>query len=279
MPTQWQNSGAVLETTTLYNGRVKLQFKEDGHKYTIFVDGEKVKTQSVTTITGVVDKSGPIQGWAIKETLKVAKSLIEPGKYYSVQELDAIWEKSRKASYVIKQDAADIGKISHKWAELYFHGLEPELPPEDHPSRSCVLAILAWVKDHSVKIIKTERPVYSIQYGVSGRLDGIAEIDGKKSILDFKTGNGVYVEARFQTAAYQEFYTEETGEEIQQRAVIRLGKEDGKFFQRIYPKESFKPDLYAFLHALGLYRRLREAEAEDRKLGVTSNKGDWVDEL
>jgi len=269
----------VLSENILYGGRVKVQFKEDGHKYTIHVDGVKVKTQSVTTITGVLDKSGPLMAWSIKETLKVAKSLIEPGKYYSEKELEDIWEKSRKASYVKKQEAADIGTVSHKWLEYYFHGLEPELPPEDHPSRSCVMAALAWIKDHNVKIIHTERPVYSIKYGVSGRLDGIAEIDGKKSMLDFKTGNNVYVEARFQSAAYEHFYWEETGEELEQRVIIRLGKEDGKFYQRVYPKESYYPDLDGFLSALGLYRRLREAEAEDKKLGVTSNKGDWLDEL
>ena len=267
------------EKYVLYNGRVKIEFTEKNHKYTVQVDGEKVKTQSVTTITGVVDKSGPIQSWAIKETLKVAKSLIEPGKYYSEQELNEFWELSRKASYVKKQEAADIGTVSHKWLELYFHGLEPELPPEEHPSRSCVLAALAWLKDHKVQIMEMERPIYSLKHGVSGRLDGIALIDGKKSVLDFKTGNSVYVEARFQSAAYQSFFTEETGQEIEQRAIIRLGKEDGKFYQRIYPKESFEPDFNGFLAALGLYRRLREAEAEDRKLGVTSNKGDWIDEL
>lgn len=267
------------DAVSLYGGRVKIDFKEEGHKYTVYVDGEKVKCPSVTTISGILDKSPALMGWAVKETLKVAKSLIEPGKYYSVQELDKIWEKSRKASYVIKQDAADIGKIAHKWMELYFHGQEPELPPEDHPSRSCVLAALAWVRDHNVKIIQTERPVYSLFHKVSGRLDGIAEIDGKRSVLDFKTGNGVYVEARFQTAAYQSFYEEETKEELEQRVVIRLGKEDGKFYQRVYPDTSLSPDFVAFLDALSLYRRLKAAEAEDKELGITSNKGDWLDEI
>jgi hypothetical protein len=263
----------------LYNGRVILEFKEAGHKYIIHVDGVKVKSQSVTTITGVVDKSGPIQGWAVKETLKVAKSLIEPGKYYSESELADIWEKSRKASYVKKQEAADVGTITHEWLKLYFQDQQPELPPEDHPSRSCVQAALSWIDQHNVKIMLTERPIFSIKHNVSGRLDAIAEIDGVKSLLDFKSGNGIYSEMRFQTAAYQGFYTEETGEEIQQRAIIRLGKEDGKFYQRIYPQESFEADFNGFLAALNLYRRLREAESEDKKIGVTSNKGDWLDEL
>ena len=267
------------EQFELYGGRVKLEFTEQTHKYVVWVDGKKTKVPSVTQISGIIDKSFAIQSWAIKETIKVAKSLVTPGQYFSESELNAIWELSRKASYTKKQEAADIGTVSHKWLELYFHGQEPDLPPEEHPSRSCVLAALSWLKDHKVQIMETERPIYSLKHGVSGRLDGIALIDGKKSVLDFKTGNSVYVEARFQSAAYQSFFTEETGQEIEQRAIIRLGKEDGKFYQRIYPKGSFEPDFNGFLSALGLYRRLREAEAEDRKLGVTSNKGDWVDEL
>jgi len=268
-----------MEKTTLYNGKVVVEFEEEKHKYTVYIDGKKTKVPSVTTISGIIDKSGPLIAWSVKNTIAAAKSLIEPGKYYSEQELNEFWELSRKASYTKKQEAADIGTVSHKWLELYFHGLEPELPPEEHPSRSCVLAALAWLKDHKVQIMETERLIYSLKHGVSGRLDGIALVDGKKTLLDFKTGNQIYVEARLQSAAYQAFFEEETGQQVEQRAIIRLHKESGQFFQRIYPKESFELDFNGFLSALGLYRRLREAEAEDRKLGVTSNKGDWVDEL
>src|SRR5208282_474239 len=190
----------------------------------------------VTTITGVVDKSGPIQGWTAKTTVNAFRELVKPGQSYSVQELDGFFEAARKSSYQKKQEAADVGTAVHKWLELYFHGLNPELPPED-PYLSCVQAALAWIKQHNVQILENERPVYSLTYEVSGRLDGIGLVDGKKSLIDYKTGNGVYPEAWLQTAAYQSFYEEETPKsEIEQRVIIRLGKEDGKFYSTILPE-------------------------------------------
>jgi len=260
---------------SLYGGRVLIEFKEKGHRYTVHVDGKKIKPPSVTQVTGIVDKSGPIQWWAINNTLRVCRDLIKPGEYYSVDELSHIFEKARRESAFRKQEAADIGTAVHKWIELYFHNLEPEMPPED-PYLSCVNAALAWIKQHNVKILHNERPVYSLNLNVSGRLDGIAIVDDKKSVIDFKTGNGIYPEAWLQTAAYQSFYEQETGDKIEQRVIIRLGKEDGKFYALILPEETFMEDLLGFNGAVCLYRRIEEIRKTDTK---HSTNRDWLDEL
>lgn len=266
------------DAVVLYGGRVQIDFQEEGHKYTVYVDGEKVKCPSVTTVTGVVDKSGPIQSWAIKETLAVAKSLIQPGQYYSVSELEKIWEASRKASYVKKKEAAEVGTIAHQWLELFFNNQNPDMPPEDHPSYPCVVAALAWVRDHDVKFTCNERPIYSIIHQVSGRLDGVAFVDGKKSVIDFKTGNQIYGEAYMQTAAYQNFYEEETGDKVEQRVVIRLSKEKGDFFSCTLDS-NYERDFNAFLGALTLYRGVKEIEIDLKTANFTTNKKDWLDEI
>jgi hypothetical protein len=263
----------------LYGGRVIIEFQEKGHKYSVWVDGKKTKPASVTQITSVVDKSGPIQGWAVKTTLAACRELIKPGEYYSVQELNEIFETARKSSYQYKKEAADVGTAVHKWLELYFHGQNPDLPPED-PYLSCVQAALTWVKEHNVEIIENERPVYSIERDVSGRLDGIGLVNGKKSIIDYKTGNGVYSEAWMQTAAYQGFYEEENPKSgIEQRVIIRLGKEDGKFYSTVLPSiREDAGDYHGFMAAWSLYHRLKQIDKLKEKVEISTNK-DWLDEL
>jgi hypothetical protein len=263
------------EQHVLYGGRVVIEFKEKGHKYTVWVDGVKTKPPSVTTVTGVVDKSGPISGWAVKTTIAACRELIKPGESYSVRELDNIFEKARKRSYTIKKEAADVGTAVHKWLELYFRGLEPEMPPED-PYLSCVQAAMAWIKKHRVKILSNERPIYSIIHKISGRLDGIGLVDGKKSLIDFKTGNGIYPESWMQAAAYQFAYEEEVGDPIEQRVIIRLGKEDGRFYAAILPKEFWIHDFEGFMGALALYRRLSEIKKTEVEM---STNMDWLDEM
>jgi hypothetical protein len=137
---------------------------------------------------------------------------------------------------------------------------------------------LAWVKEHKVQFLDNERPVYSLKWGVSGRLDGIAYVNEKKSVIDFKTGNRVYGEAVLQTAAYKEFYEEETGNEVEQRVIIRLGKEDGKFHSCILDNTTQDPDFKAFISALYLYTRMKEIDKFLKQAEIGTNK-DWLDEL
>jgi hypothetical protein len=259
----------------LYGGRVIIEFKEAGHKYTVTVDGKKTKPPSVTNITGILDKPALIP-WAINSTIEVTKSLILPGQYYSVQELDNVWITAKKRAREKKEEAADIGTTVHLWLQMYFDGLNPEMPPED-PWLSCVKAALAWVEKHKVKFIHNERPVYSLRHGVSGRLDGIALVDNLKSVIDFKTGNRVYGEALLQTAAYKEFYQEETGDYIGQRVIIRLGKEDGKFHSCTLTSGQ-EEDFQAFTGALTLFNRMKEIDKFLKEAETSTNK-DWLDEL
>lgn len=70
-----------------------------------------------------------------------------------------------------------------------------------------------------------ESPLYSLQLGVAGRTDCIAEFDGKLSIIDFKTSTKVkreeWIENYFeQGTAYALMYEERTNTPIDQIVII-----------------------------------------------------------
>jgi hypothetical protein len=86
-------------------------------------------------------------------------------------------------------------------------------------------------------ILAVEAPLYSDFLGVAGRVDLVAEYDGRKSIIDFKTSNRVkekeWIEDYFlQTAIYSVMFEERTGISIPYLVII-IGNE-----------QSIKPSIF-----------------------------------
>lgn len=75
------------------------------------------------------------------------------------------------------------------------------------------------------KVYAQEVPLYSNHFGVAGRVDCVAEFDGKLSIIDFKTSKKQkkksYIESYFmQEAFYAVAWEERTGKPITQLVTI-----------------------------------------------------------
>jgi hypothetical protein len=114
-----------------------------------------------------------------------------------------IHKESYSAGNKVMKAAGDIGTNVHAYAECYLKGLVlPELLTDE--ARRCAEAFHDWFDFHHVKLIASERMVFSKNHYYAGTCDLIAEIDGELAVGDFKTSSGIYNEARFQTAAYQQ---------------------------------------------------------------------------
>ena len=251
-----------------------VEFRPKGHKYTISVDGGKpFKPPSVTGITGVYDKSGAIAGWSVNNTIDSLRENLRPGVTYSEYEIERLLAEAKKSSYRAKQHAADIGTAAHDWLYRFLTGEDPELPPDDAPHRNSVDAGLLWFKSRDVHFLDNEKLIYSKKYKYSGRMDGRALLDGKTTIIDFKTGR-IHAEARLQVSAYWQAHLEETGEEADACAIIRLNKVDGNFESQIIPKDIVKRDFKGFRAAQDLYLNMKRIEKEQRKLETN-----WLEEF
>jgi ATP-dependent exoDNAse (exonuclease V) beta subunit len=90
-----------------------------------------------------------------------------------------------------------------------------------------------------------EGALYSDKWGVAGRVDCIAEYEGKLSVIDFKTSTKdkkeEWVENYFiQTSAYCEMYEELYGKAIDQ-IVILIVTEEGSTQKFIKNKKDYLP--------------------------------------
>ena len=233
----------------LYKGKEKITFDENRH---IFYDGEGNKLLSVTAATGVIDKSGALMGWAVKmmglylldQKLKGNKIITE----------DLINEAKREYRR-LKTEAADIGTEIHEWVSDWILKKNPEMPDNEKVVNG-IMAFLKFQKEHKFKWVESERYIFSKKHKYAGILDSIAKEGNKLILVDFKSSNGIYDSMRFQVSGYQIAWEEETGEKIDERMILRFGKNDGEFEIRRLDNDA--KDKKAFLNCLNLKKRLKE---------------------
>lgn len=155
---------------------------------------------SVTTVIGVVDKSGPLIGWAKRTTAEAAvdNAAAIPG-WVEMAGRDGAVSLLTKAASVKRDRAADAGTAVHGYAEAISRGIDVEVPEDYAPFVAVYRRFLA---DFSPAFLAAEEMVCSLKHGYAGTLDAICTIAGETWLLDYKTSKGVYPETALQLAAY-----------------------------------------------------------------------------
>jgi hypothetical protein len=236
-----------------YDGAVTLMFdREEWQYYRVLPNGEMTEVGGVTTPIHIIDKSAALTPWAAKMVVLKALNLFDK---YAVghdddvhckavrrEDFGKLLAEAKTAPRDKLEDAGNIGHQAHtlieeniKAAFASYNGIVPIYKIEaaagitDERVLNCVNAALDWMRVHRVKWLSTERKIYSRSYNYAGTMDGLCVVDDRLCIVDWKTSNYLYPEYAYQTAAYQHAYVEETGQDIEGRWILRLGKEDGKF--------------------------------------------------
>jgi hypothetical protein len=177
------------------------------HFYTY--EGERYP--GVTGILSILDKSGPLMGWAAKMTAEAAIGLIkatpgENGVPPLIAMLNNLGEAGTIAALTARRnwkldEARDLGTDVHAMAELVVRG-EPT-PAMNETTRARVLHYAAWWKASGWTLRLAEAMVVFPTHHYGGTFDLLAyDRDGKTVLADVKTGKGVYKEVALQLAAY-----------------------------------------------------------------------------
>lgn len=236
-----------------------------------------------------------------KETMELDDQGGTEGYFFKPLELEK-WVLDAKTAHKEKlEEAGMVGHMAHNWIEQYIKlailvtplntmaqlELEKHLStfPTEERSKNACIAALDWMSRHNVRWLAAERKIYSRKYKYAGTMDGLCICDScddhdccpmpfkaRLSVADWKTSNYLYLEYLFQTAAYEAAYEEEFGVDIQDRWVIRLGKDDGEFESWHLEEHNFADDFGGFLDALDLTRRVRiiSSRIAERKAGIAA---------
>jgi hypothetical protein len=170
--------------------------RNEKHEY--FLDGKGPIT-SVTTILKIVDKSGPLVGWAKRITAEAAvRHAAELPTWVESFGEDGAVGMLTKAATVIRDKAANAGSEIHQFAEAITRGQDVVVPEELAPY---VAAYRKWVADFEPEFLAAEEMVYS-HHGYAGTFDAIVRIAGEVWCVDYKTSRQCYPETSLQLAAY-----------------------------------------------------------------------------
>jgi hypothetical protein len=205
----------MIRQVSLYNGTVNIEFDPDKHFY--HVVGSNAKPDGVTTILGLIPKY--LLPWVARTTADYIQAGIlqrlaaegEVGGSF----LASLCDEAKK-EHTRKRDAAgDIGSLVHGFAEEVICGVVVDdefweaTPTEARPG--CLAFLQWWNGIKPLKNVESERIVFSKRLFYCGTCDLFATINGKPTVVDFKTGSGFYEDQPLQLAAYAMAIDEERG--------------------------------------------------------------------
>lgn len=246
---------ASAEQIEIYGGDVTLSFDSGKHKYYARShEKDYGHIDSSTQILKTLAKPALLY-WAVNQTIEYLEENLEPGRAYDEVEIDQLLSKAKSARYRTSNEALKIGTVVHDWIEKYIQAkiegksvgvIAPDqkevntdmvrdlsLPFNDQ-AQSSIQQFLAWEDTHDVEWVATEQRAFSKHHGYGGTYDADAFVDGKRSMVDWKTSKGIYESYWLQLGAYVYAREEELhylGEDVKydQALILRVPKTGGEF--------------------------------------------------
>jgi hypothetical protein len=158
----------------------------------------------------------------------------------------------------VRDKSADIGTLAHYMIECHLKDEAPDLSEygqaDIDKAENCYSNYLDWEKAHVDEVWYSELKLVSETYKYGGTMDLVGVIDGKPTLLDFKSGKAIYPEHKIQIAAYLNLYYECHGEHLQGH-ILRLDRNGSGFEHRVLGKltDALYYPWMAFIHCRELY--------------------------
>ena len=202
-----------------------------GRQHTIYKIADGTRVPGTTTITGVMDKPALVR-WANGLGLKG----IDSSKYVD--------------------EMAKIGTLAHAIVEAYIKGEKMDYsdatPNQISLAENAALKFFEWLKGHKVDWLGSEKILISEKYRFGGTIDAYCVLDGKRTLLDFKTCKGIYSEHKTQVGGGYKILCEENALPVEQVTILRIGRDEGEGFD-IVPVDNCDIHQERFLVCRKLY--------------------------
>ncbi len=190
-----------------------------------------------TTITGLLNKPALVR-WA---------------NQLGLQGIDS-------TKYVDK--AAKIGTLIHYLVECHITNKKADL--DDYTKSEQEIAQIGfkkyidWEAKHSIEPIFNEKGYASDRFKYGGTCDFYCKLDGKFTLVDFKSCKGIYDEQFVQVSSYANLLKEQ-GHKVEQILILRIGRDETEGFEEKYivPKQE-KLYFNVFKNLLKIYYLKKE---------------------
>jgi hypothetical protein len=174
-------------------------------------------------------------------------------------------------------DKADIGTLAHA---LITDRLQGKKTNTDDYSKNQIKAANesvksfdAWVADKVIEPILIETPLVSEVYQYGGTMDIYARVNGVPTLVDLKTGKGVYDEHLVQVGGGYSLLLQEHGQDISRLIILNIPRTKGeKFQEEEIVNRQVCQDI--FLNCLGTYK-IKKLIRQD----MNDDFGKWCKEV
>jgi hypothetical protein len=216
---------------------------------------------SVTTLLQGEPKPA-LPYWSVKEGAHFAVDNIDEVASLAKTDRDAAIDLIKRAPWRKRDKAADIGSAVHHVIEARTLGSDPTVPED---VAAYIRQFDDWCEVYQPEWEALEVVIWHPDESYAGRLDAIAKLgrlDGKRYLLDWKSGSGTYPSYALQANLYARapiIFDDRTGveaamPEIDGAAIVRIGP-DGWTFTEVNLSE----DIYrAGLYCREMYRWMNE---------------------
>jgi hypothetical protein len=188
-------------------GKDKIKAVSGAHRRYKTSDGKTVP--GATTVTGLLNKPHLIR-WANKLGLEGIDS----------------------SSYT--DEAAKIGTLAHAMIQAELQGAALDQtqysPLQIDQAENALLSFYEWKRRHTLEPVHCEVPFVSDRMRYGGTVDCYCVLDGRPTLLDFKTGKAIYEEYFVQLAAYAELLRE-NGLPVEETRILRVGRDATEGFE------------------------------------------------
>ena len=249
----------------LYDGTVKFKFEDGDHLYTkqLLVDKAKdlwtpaTPVLGVTTVKNIIDKPALI-GWSAKLAAEYMRDNVK-----QPEQLKRMAEIAKRQHIEVSNKGKQAGTVGHELVEALLAKKPYAIKSDDTQSESVAAAFQAWRKDYQPGVVEQERACYSLAHDFAGKFDLLCEIDGKLTLVDFKTSNssykypdGIYPDMYCQLGGYLVLIAEQLGVQVDDAIIVNLPKDGSEYKTKSLSEIGLsqgEAKLY-FLSALALYK-------------------------
>jgi len=193
----------------------------------------------VTTITGEL-------GWGTNQLIKWANNL----GLKHINSTDYTKEKAR------------IGTLGHQMVTDHLRGIKIDnaqlaIYAQEYPginvdlAQNSFLSFCEWEKINHIEPLLIEVPLVSEVWKYGGQIDIYGKVNGGLTLIDLKTGSGIYDEAIIQVSAYKPLL-EEHGHIVERVRILNIPRtEDEAFTEK--KVDCWDKGFEIFLYCLGIH--------------------------
>jgi len=105
----------------------------------------------------------------------------------------------RKEADSERDTAAALGTAVHEAAE---YGIKADSLSDEDERKPFMLQYERWLEEQKPVVLWTEGQLFSLTHGYAGSFDLIADVDGRRTLIDIKTGRDIYTDHALQLALY-----------------------------------------------------------------------------